>query len=1013
MYAEVVVNRPIVKRKRRSYVDAPEDAKIPPPETANPPADKPSPPDPNPLAVTFHYHLPPHLVDRVKIGHLVAVPFRSQQLMGIVVAFSDISPVDETRPIAALLDPIPVVSPAQIDLAQWLSREYIAPLATCLQHFLPPGSNRKPELVLKPTSVTSEASLTAPEKTLLIYLRQHGSAKLEEVNTAAAESLIEKGLAEKSSILTKPRVGPKVERMVELLIPPEEIEAVLPSLGRSSKQADLLLHLAELDDSLPALDDVLTAVGCSMSPAKALVDKGLVEILPKQTKLDIAPSLRDEHVSLDEVTDSPEVQKVLGYLRAKGHPVLAEEIPEAIDVQTSVIDMLVEQQLLARFDEPERITLAISPDEIIDAVIQLRNAQRHADVLRLLAAEDGPVWIGWVYAQTEANLKILRDLADAQVISLGEARRWRDPLAGRSFILDQPPQLTDEQQAVWQEVAQSQQIDLPYKIPILLHGVTGSGKTEIYLRAIAAALQAGQGAIFLVPEITLATQTVERVSARFPGKVALWHSDLSPGERYDTWERVRAGELPVVVGPRSALFAPVKKLSVIIVDEEHEPAYKQRDRAPVFHARDAALELGRLTNALVLMGSATPDVVSYRKAERGEYRLLHLPNRILAHTKHVAVQEALIKRMKDKERRQQVETHLVKESSGTEFVSLPLPKVEVVDLREELRAGNRTIFSRSLQDAIRTTLSRGEQVILFLNRRGTASFVICRDCGQVMTCPRCETTLTYHASGELMVCHYCGYRAKTVEECPACHSDRIRFFGLGTQRVEDTLRLMFPEAEPIRWDWDTTREKGSHYTFLHHFMAGRANVMIGTQMVAKGLDLPLVTLVGVISADTALYLPDFRAGERTFQLLMQVAGRAGRSPLGGRVIIQSYTPDLVPIEAASNHDYEGFYRMELAFRREQRYPPFKRLALLMYQGPGPRRSAQAARDLAMRLRRHIARQGIPAVEVIGPTPSYVRRIHNQYRWHVLLRANDPAAVLRPLLPLPQGWRVDVDPVTLL
>jgi primosomal protein N' (replication factor Y) len=439
------------------------------------------------------------------------------------------------------------------------------------------------------------------------------------------------------------------------------------------------------------------------------------------------------------------------------------------------------------------------------------------------------------------------------------------------------------------------------------------------------------------------------------------------------------------------------------VDEEHEPAYKQRDRPPLFHARDAAVQLGYLSEALVIMGSATPDIVSYRKAERGEYRLLALPNRILAHTKHLAVQQALLKQGK------QAPTP----PPGVDFVTLPMPAIEVVDLREELKAGNRTIFSRALQEAMRVTLEREEQVILFLNRRGTASFVICRDCGYVMACPRCETTLTFHANDEMMLCHYCGYRTKAAERCPVCKNERIRFFGLGTQRVEDAVKRMFPEAKTIRWDWDSAREKGSHHVFLRQFMSGQANVMVGTQMVAKGLDLPMVTLVGVISADTALYLPDFRAAERTFQLLMQVAGRAGRSPLGGRVIIQSYNPDQVPIEAAANHDYEGFYQSELAFRYEQRYPPFKRLALLLYVGPGLERSAQAVYQLAARLRQHIERQGLPAVEIIGPTPSYIRRVREQYRWHILLRAYDPAAVLRPLLPLPPGWRVDVDPVSLL
>lgn len=352
-------------------------------------------------------------------------------------------------------------------------------------------------------------------------------------------------------------------------------------------------------------------------------------------------------------------------------------------------------------------------------------------------------------------------------------------------------------------------------------------------------------------------------------------------------------------------------------------------------------------------------------------------------------------------------------TSVSSFVALPLPKVEVVDLREELKAGNRTIFSRALQSAMRETLRREEQILLFLNRRGAASFVICRDCGYVARCRHCETTLTYHASGELMVCHYCGHREKTPERCPQCKSDKIRYFGLGTQRVEESVKNMFPQAQVIRWDWDTTRQQGSHDVFLQHFLSGRANVMVGTQMVAKGLDLPLVTLVGVISADTALYLPDFRAAERTFQLLMQVAGRAGRSPLGGRVIVQTYNPDQVAVQAASQHDYLGFYETELAFRQEQRYPPFKRLALLLYSGSGPERSADEAYRLADRLRLYIERQGLPAVEIIGPTPDYVPRVRSQYRWHILLRAQDPAAVLRPLLPLPRGWRVDIDPVTLL
>jgi primosomal protein N' (replication factor Y) len=1016
MYAEVVVDRPIIKYDRRSYVETPEDAARPVPEIEAL-AQAEEPPDDNPLAVTFHYHVPDHLVKQVRPGQLVAVPFRTQQLTAVVIRLTERSPVDKTRPVAAILDPAPVLTPAQIELAYWLSREFLTPLSLCLKYFLPPGSGRKPEWVLKPTPAASRgrSDLTAPEQILLTYLRQNGSALLEEVEPGPAQALIDKGLARQEATLSQPRVGPKIERTIELLIPPDEVEAVLPSLGYSSKQADILLYLAELDDPLPALDDVLAHVGCTKSPAKALADKGWIELLPLQSAIGVPPAVRatvqDETFDLTRLTKSTTEQAILRILAEQDHPLSLPGLITTTGADRADINNLVKAELAVRFDEPERVMLKLDAAGLTEAVVELHGAQKHAAVLNLLAAEDGPVWIGWVYAQTEANLQTLKQLAEANLIDMGEARQWRDPLAEKSFTLDAAPKLTPEQQAVWETISGGWQPGQTPAQPILLHGVTGSGKTEIYLRLMAMALRAGQGAIFLVPEITLATQTVQRVAARFPGRVAVWHSALSPGERYDTWERVRSGELPLVVGPRSALFAPIPNLGVIVVDEEHEPAYKQRDRSPAFHAREAALELGRLSQALVILGSATPDVATYRQAERGEFQLLSLPNRILAHTKHLAVQRALIRR-----RQAAGVTSNPPPDTDTpsdDFVTLPLPRVEVVDLKEELKAGNRTIFSRALQEGMRETLNRDEQVILFLNRRGTASFVICRDCGHVMVCPRCDTTLTYHASGESMMCHFCGYRDTTPENCPECHSERIRYFGLGTQRVEEAVKAMFPKAQTIRWDWDTTRQKGSHDVFLEHFMAGRANVMVGTQMVAKGLDLPLVTLVGVISADTALYLPDFRAAERTFQLLMQVAGRAGRSPLGGRVIVQSYNPDQVAIEAAAQHDYEGFYQMELAFRYEQRYPPFKRVAMLLYTGSGQERSIAETQTMARRLRLHVTRRGLPAVDIIGPTPSYVQRVRNQYRWHILVRAHDPPAVLRPLLPLPPGWRVDIDPVTLL
>jgi primosomal protein N' (replication factor Y) len=343
---------------------------------------------------------------------------------------------------------------------------------------------------------------------------------------------------------------------------------------------------------------------------------------------------------------------------------------------------------------------------------------------------------------------------------------------------------------------------------------------------------------------------------------------------------------------------------------------------------------------------------------------------------------------------------------------LELPPVQIVDLRQELRAGNRSIFSRALQQAMTEALDAGEQMILFLNRRGTATFIMCRDCGHVLKCPRCEVPLTYHGAREELVCHHCNRRSAVPSVCPNCQSKRVKFFGLGTQRVEAVTREFFPQARLLRWDRDATGGKDAHDIFLERFINHEADVMIGTQMVAKGLDLPLVTLVGVINADTALYLPDFRAGERTFQILTQVAGRAGRSVLGGKVIVQTYTPEHDCIRAASRHDYEGFYRQELDFRREQGYPPFRRLAQLVYAHHNAARCEEEVDKLYRLLRGKIARLGLPGVDLIGPAPCFRRRLRGKYRWQIVVRAADPRVLLADMV-FPLGWRIDIDPVSLL
>jgi primosomal protein N' (replication factor Y) len=643
---------------------------------------------------------------------------------------------------------------------------------------------------------------------------------------------------------------------------------------------------------------------------------------------------------------------------------------------------------------------------------------RRQDVVSTLSrwAEERPDTHGWMpwdslASATKALRPDLRWLAERQLVEVEQRQVWRDPLAGRRFVPLTPPRLTPDQEAIWITLAAD--LDARAGRAYLLQGVTGSGKTELYLRAAQQVLAQGRGVIVLVPEIALTPQTIRRFGARHPDTIAVMHSRLTPGERYDQWRRVRAGELRLVVGARSAIFSPVPDLGLIVLDEEHEWTYKQ-DRAPMYHARDVALELSRLTGATVILGSATPSLESAYRAERGELVRLSLPRRIMGHRRTIDEQASALAS----------QAAPAAEAAGPAMVYQPfserdedalytdLPPVTVVDLRRELREGNRSIFSRALQGALDATLAAGQQAILFVNRRGAASFVLCRDCGYVLACQRCGLPLTYHSAEEDLVCHRCNIREAVPPQCPRCQSRRIRYFGLGTQRVEDELRARYPDARVVRWDYDATRGRDAHEQILDRFVRGEADVMVGTQMVAKGLDLPRVTLVGVISADTLLNLPDLRASERTFQLLTQVAGRAGRSMLGGQVFIQTYAPEHPAIVAAGHHDYESFYRQEIAFRRAHWYPPLSRLIRLLYTDADAGRARQTAEELHTLLEERIARLGLPEVDLLGPAPAFYQRLRSQWRWQILVRGTDPSELLRDVL-LPPAWRIEVDPESLL
>ena len=567
--------------------------------------------------------------------------------------------------------------------------------------------------------------------------------------------------------------------------------------------------------------------------------------------------------------------------------------------------------------------------------------------------------------------------------------------------------MTPDQEKAWDKIQATFQSLSPHPFPLLLHGVTGSGKTELYLRATAEAIRRGRQAIILVPEIAITPQTVRRFLVRFPGQVGLIHSRLSEGERYDTWRRARLGLLKVVIGPRSALFAPLPSIGLIVADECHDGSYYQSEQ-PFYHAVEAAKVYARLCGAVCILGSATPTIQQTYQAEAGESIRLELPKRI--------------------------------QTSEGPADRGGLPPVSVIDMRAELKSGRRGIFSQALMDGLEDVLKKGQQAILFLNRRGTATYVFCRQCGTVAKCPQCDTPLTYHVEGQMsnvngqagvrppvpafpgsvrvlrgstfdLRCHRCGYQRRMPEKCPHCHSNQMRAYGLGSEKVEAEVRAIFPSARVLRWDWETTRQKDSHEIILSHFVAQRADVLVGTQMLAKGLDLPLVTLVGIVLADVGLNLPDPFAAERTFSLLTQVAGRAGRSALGGRVVLQTFQPEHYAIQAASRHDYAGFYERELDERRKLGYPPFSRLVRLEYRHYDPVKAESGARAMARRVSADIQTEKRNQTNLIGPVPCFFSKVGGWYRWQIVVRGPDPASSLRGK-PLP-GWRVEVDPVSLL
>ena len=971
LFAEVVVHTPLARR---------------PDAAAQPTPDAEASGDVNPAGgLTFHYRVPAALAARLQPGHLVWVPFGREELHGVVVAVTTAPPAaPRMRTLLDLVLPDPVLTTAQLDLARWLSRHYLAPLLDCVLLMLPAGLAQKAEPVWAlsdaarrllqgeddgharsvPPDQPAQMGFGGADFTLALhgahYFPQLPDLKPEQHSLLAAllphpfvperelardsdeltrrsvlDPLLARGLITRQRRIVEAPPRAKTGKQAALLVDAAAAAQMLPALGRRSRQADVLTWLAQHPE--PTVAEVCAAVGCTAAPLQSLAQRGWVEI-----------------------------------------------------------------------DAQRRVHVLGPQDAHSQRLITLRGGEKYQRVVDALARAGGPAWTSALYAETGCDLPVLRELAAAGVISLEDAVIWRDPLVGKVFAADQAPALTEDQARVW-DVVQRGLRDPAAPRTYLLHGVTGSGKTEIYLRAIEAALAAGKQALALVPEIALTPQTVRRFSARFGARVTVYHSGLSPGERYDVWRRARAGEVQVVVGARSALFLPLPDLGLVVLDEEHDPSYKESQRAPRYHAREAAMQLAACTGATLLLGSATPALETFYAARLGQISLLEMPRRIMGHARVIAEQQAQHHLMET------VYKPLDAAYQDARFADMP--PVQVVDLRQELRAGNRSMFSRALQTALDRVLAARQQAILFLNRRGAATFVICRDCGHVLACEQCDIPLTYHeGSGSgLLICHHCGRRTPQPQRCPQCESGRIRYLGAGTEKVAELVSTLWPQARVLRWDRDVTGRKNSHDVILDQFARQEADILVGTQMIAKGLDLPLVTLVGVISADVGLYLPDFRASERSFQVLTQVAGRAGRSLLGGEVILQSYRPEHYVIQAARRHDYLDFARQELSFRRSVGYPPYRGLARLLFVHSDRERARQEAEALARGLRfrsQQAVASGAEQIELIGPAPCFFSREQGNYRWHIIVRAADPGAFLRGAA-LPSGWRVDVDPASLL
>ncbi|WP_243289923.1 primosomal protein N' [Bacillus sp. FJAT-47783] len=704
----------------------------------------------------------------------------------------------------------------------------------------------------------------------------------------------------------------KVKKIEQLLDPAPVLNEELLSLGNWLTETTLCYKITAFQAMLPA------ALKATYKKELVVTEEGK-KTLPFDLQLLFQQSNR---VPWEKMTHSTSIHSIL----------------KEIEKGTIEVKYLVKQKTNKR--TVKRIKRRVAKEELEAYLANLSSrASKQKSIIEYFLQHDEPVSLKDLLATIDCTNSTVQTLIKKGILREELVEVYRDPYENRFFQKTTPLPLTDEQQEAIEPILST--IDEKRHEVFLMYGVTGSGKTEVYLQSIERVLNVGKEAIILVPEISLTPQMVHRFKSRFGSQVAVLHSGLSAGEKYDEWRKIYRGEVKLVVGARSAVFAPFQNIGIIIIDEEHESSYKQEDN-PRYHAKDVAIYRAKKHQCPVVLGSATPTLESFARAQKGVYHLLPLKERVN---------------------------------------NRPLPTVDICDMREELRNGNRSMFSKTLLEKLEDRLQKGEQSVLFLNKRGYSSFVMCRDCGYVLQCPHCDISLTYHRSDQKMKCHYCGYEAFMPRMCPECQSEHIRFFGTGTQRVEEELTKILPEARVIRMDIDTTSRKGAHETLLKKFGNKEADILLGTQMIAKGLDFPDVTLVGVLAADTMLRIPDFRSAEKTFQLLTQVSGRAGRHSLPGEVVIQTYAPEHYSIQLAKNHDYDAFYLKEMTMRKLYSYPPFYFLVLITVTHQDVMKVVSVSNKIAQYVKRHLSKE----TQILGPVSSPIPRINDRYRYHCMIK----------------------------